>query len=197
MGAEAAHNEGIEPLCLPEGVTAHPDPRAQYSSATLSVEVRRNSNSILDQTGYEMFKDQYVLTAMVSATNAGPVGGKIINVPPYNKSMTITEPLEGALFQYVGAPIPPLAEGESVTLPFSLVATEYWVPGHQELMGGWTTVEYKDGWPQYYYDDWWKFYWGSTVTIEARVTACDLNWTGACLISEDEYGPIQIPLTAN
>jgi len=196
MDAGQAHNEGLEPLCLPEGVTAHPDPRALHSSAVATVEIRRNSTPITDQGGYEMFKDSYLLSVGFTATNAGPVGGKIINIPPYDESMIITEPLDAAVFRSVSAPIPPLQPGESVTLPFSLVATEYWIPGHKELMYGWTTVEYRDGWPQYYYDDWWKLYWCGTIEIYASITACDPGIMSSCLISTDSSGQIQIPTTA-
>ena len=197
MDAGQAHNEGIEPLCLPAGVTAHADPRAQYASAVAMIEVTRNATPIVADDGYEMFKNSYALSVRYDGTNAGPVGGRIINIPPYDESMTITEPLAAEVFKSTSASIPPLAAGESVILPFSLVAPEYWVPGHKELMGGWTTVEYRDGWPQYYYDDWWLLYWGGTIEVDARITACDPNMMSACLISTDSLGPVQIPLTAN
>jgi hypothetical protein len=77
----------------------------------------------------------------------------------------------------------------------NMVAKEYWVPGHKELMGGWTTVTYKDGWPQYQYDDWWMLYYGGQATISARIDGC-LYGGVDCLISADTKS-LTLPMTLN
>jgi hypothetical protein len=131
------------------------------------------------------------------AYNDKVIGHKIINIEPYGKSLTITEPLEGLLFNSAFVSIPPLENpGDKYELPIQFVAQEYWVPGHKDLMGGWTTVVYKDGWPQYQYDDWWLLYYGADLTLNASIVACDPYTNSACVSSQQtQYH--QIPNTLN
>jgi len=97
------------------------------------------------------------------------------------------------LFAGASLKIPPLEPGQTVEMPFTMQAVEYWVPGHLEAMHGWTTVEYRDGWPQYYYDDWWKLYWGGTAKVYAEISACNPTSMSACTINSDVMEGIVLP----
>jgi len=162
---EAAHSMGIEPVCFPEGVIAHWDPAALHQDAKVVLTISRN-----DQDLPKDFNPDYTLTLTNWAYNSKVVGDVIVNIPPYQKKLIIEKPLEGKIFQDVTLPIPKLKKGETIDIPINLVATEYWVPGHRDLMGGWTTVTFRDGWPSYEYDDWWLFYKGAEINFSANIT---------------------------
>jgi hypothetical protein len=186
--ATRAHEQGVEPLCLPNGVTAHLDPAATYRDAKAVLEIRRNQ---LDGNAgrYKLF-----LTAW--ATNANSVGGTITNIEPYGKSLKIDKPLAGWLFQSKIISIPPLDKGQTIEVPINLAAEEYWVPGHKELMGGWSTVTFHDGWPQYQYDDWWMLYYGGTMTMTATIDGCQYSGGSGCAVSSDAQ-TVTLPMTLN
>ncbi len=180
MDAAQAHDMGIEPVCLPNGVKAHWDPAATYRDANAVLEVTRN---MLDAP--KQANSSYRILISSQAKNSQVVGGKIINIEPYNKTLEIKEPLSGEMFQYKTMPLPLLEKGQKITIPIYFAAKEYWVPGHKELMGGWSTVTYKDGWPQYQYDDWWLFYYGADLTLDAKIDGCQYYGGINCNISED------------
>jgi len=162
---EAAHAMGIEPVCFPPGVTAHWDPVAMHQDAKVVLSISRNNQDIPKD-----FTPHYTLTLKSWAVNSKAVGQWIINIQPYNKKLEIKQPLEGKIFEDVTLPIPDMQKGETIDIPINLVATDYWVPGHKELMEGWTTVVYHDGWPSYEYDDWWLFYRGARISLSAAIT---------------------------
>jgi len=190
--ATMAHSMGIEPVCLPAGVTAHWDPVATYRDAQVILEIARN---FVDVPGESMSTTSYKVIFTNWAINDKPVGSSIVNIEPYGKSMKIEKPLEGSPFGYKSIAIPYIAKGEKMEIPINLTATEYWVPGHKELMGGWTTVIYKDGWPQYQYDDWWKLYYGAQLTIQAQIDGCQFAGP-SCIVSTDTK-QINLPTNLN
>jgi hypothetical protein len=193
-GAAEAHAMGIEPLCLPANVKAHWDPAATYRDAKVVLEVSRN---YVDAPELNMTSSIYKIYFRNWAYNTNPVGGVISNIEPYNKSMTIDKPLEGELFKSSNISIPYLQKGEKIEIPINLVANEYWVPGHKELMEGWSTVIYKDGWPQYQYDDWWMLYYGGEFAMTAIVDGCPYGDNmSSCVISSDSKN-VTLPSTLN
>jgi hypothetical protein len=191
LGAEEAHAMGMEPECLPAGVTAHRDPAGTYRDAQVVLEVKRTQVDGKDTVPFYVYWSNYAL-------NSGPVGGIIPNIEPYGKTLQITAPLEGPLFGSTSIRIPPLDKGQTIDIPINLAATDYWVPGHKELMEGWTTVTFKDGWPQYQYNDWWKLYYGASLAMSASIDGCPgaHNYTPTCIISSDTKN-VTIPMTLN
>ena len=192
-GETEAHQMGIEPLCLPADVKSHWDPLATYRDAKIVLEITRNYKDVNPST--EVNGD-YRVTLTSTAFNSGPVGSWITNIEPNGKSMQITQPLNSFLFDTVVISIPDLEKGEKIEIPINLVAADYWIPGHKELMDGWTTVIYKDGWPQYQYNDWWKLYYGANLTINANINGCSYGFSNTCIISEDSYSTT-LPMTLN
>jgi hypothetical protein len=188
-GAAEAHDMGIEPLCLPPGVKAHLDPAGTYRDAQVVLEVKRNYLDGPAGTTYHLYWSNY-------GFNAGPVGGLIPNIEPYGKTLQITAPLEGPVFASENIRIPPLEKGQTIEIPINLVPSDYWVPGHKELMGGWSTVTFKDGWPQYQYNDWWMLYYGASLAMSASIDACPatLGYTSSCIISSDAKS-VTLPMT--
>ncbi|MFA5917382.1 MAG: hypothetical protein WC850_04070 [Candidatus Gracilibacteria bacterium] len=179
---EEAHRMGIEPLCLPDGVKSHLDPLALYHDATIILTVKRTNVPVVDEQKFSISKS-YRLQLKATAKNATPIGKVINNIEPHNKSVKITEPLEGELFQSKNIPIPYIAPGESIDIPIQLVATDYWVPGHKEAMDGWTTVIYHDGYPEYQYNDWWLLYLGANLNLNVNIDGCDYQGGSECIIS--------------
>jgi hypothetical protein len=90
-----------------------------------------------------------------------------------------------------------MEKGQTMDIPINLVASEYWVPGHKELMHGWSTVIYHDGWPQYQYDDWWLLYYGANLSLSARVSGCPYGGDdNSCIISSGTL-KTTLPMTLN
>jgi hypothetical protein len=80
--------------------------------------------------------------------------------------------LKGTLLSSPSFQAPYLDPGESTTISLVPQKSEYWAPGHQEALNGWSTQDCRDG--QCFdisTDDWWKLYYYSTVTIDATVQA--------------------------
>lgn len=182
-GVEEAHDMGIEPLCLPDGVKSHLDPLALYRDAAIILTVKRTSAPVGDEQKFATSK-AYRLQFRATAKNATPVGKVINNIEPHNKSVKITQPLEGELFQSKNIPIPYIAPGQSIDIPLQLVATDYWVPGHKEAMDGWSTTIFHDGYPEYQYNDWWLLYLGANLNLSINIDGCDTDWSSDCIISK-------------
>ena len=144
------------------------------------LEVKRNFVDGDGNTQYSLYLSNY-------GYNAGPVGGLITNIEPYGKTLQITAPLEAPVFENSSIRIPPLEKGETVNIPISLIPADYWVPGHKELMEGWSTVVFKDGWPQFQYDDWWQLYYGASLAMSVSIDGCPggHNYIPDCIVSSD------------
>lgn len=194
MDAAVAHNMGMEPLCLPTNMKAHFDPAATHRGAQVVLTVTRNNTPVTSEK--TVASSSYRILLSTGAKNDGPVGSSIINIEPYGKSLKIEKPLEGELFRYSVLSLPYIAPGESIDIPIQLTPTDYWVPGHKELMGGWTTVTYKDGWPQYQYNDWWRFYYGAELNLVAQIDGCQYQGGNECIISIDSL-KTKLPMTLN
>ena len=177
---------GIEPICLPNGASAHWDPAATYRDPKIVLEVTRNNTEV---QSYNQVATNYRIDLTNQAYNAKPVGSMIINIQPDNESMKISQPLQGFLFDNKSLPIPYMQENTTLDIPINLVASDYWVPGHKELMNGWSTVVYQDGWPQYQYNDWWLLYYGANLSFSASVNGCPYYGgdVSSCVISSDSF----------
>jgi len=191
-GEEEAHRMGIEPLCLPDGVEAHIDPRGTYRQAKVTLEIKRTH-----EDGSSLMGAPYTLYFRNTGYNEGPVGSWIHNIDPYGESAQITEPLVGAVFEGKTIILPELSKGEEIEIPIVLIPREYWIPEHKEAMHGWSTVVYKDGIPQRQYDDWWKLYYGGTLYLNASISGCHYPdyWEG-CTISSDSL-TVELPSSVN
>lgn len=171
---EQAHNWGFEPSCgWRPGCVMVRDPRGEHWPATVVVQVTRSSTVGLDLSPEELRK--YRLDITFNAYNPEAVGDHYdvyyglsalghcaFRVEP------IAEPLSGSLFVSAGGQIPPLAPGESITIPFVLEPTDYWIPQHKKAQEGYSCME--GGTVLTNYNDWWKLYYNAIVTIKARVT---------------------------
>jgi hypothetical protein len=194
MDTETAHDRGMEPICLSPGAKAHWDPAATYRDAKVVLEVYRNN---VDDPNENAKSTGYRIDLSNQAYNANSVGGWITNIEPDNEKMQITKPLQASLFDYKSIPIPHMEKGQTMDIPINLVASEYWVPGHKELMHGWSTVIYHDGWPQYQYDDWWLLYYGANLSLSTRVSGCPYGGDdNSCIISSDTL-KTTLPMTLN
>lgn len=169
MSEEEAHAQGLEPFCLPEGTKAHLEPRAQRLPAYIEVAITRSSTAGLNYTREELAN--YHLAVNVDATGHPRwVGQSFVEVN--GKRWTITEPLQGRILQ-TDLRVPYMAPGETVTLKLPLAPVDYWIPGHQEVLDGWSYMNCYDG--SCYnpvVNDWQKLYTNSTLAIDASVTIC-------------------------
>jgi LysM repeat protein len=184
MPAEQAHAMGFEPVCgLPPECRVKDDPRAQRLPATLQVEVTRSTERGAGATEEEMEKyfQHYLKITFWVQDNANPVGDVIFLNDWEQNVLPITEPLSGKLFETIVIPVPALAPGESIVIPFTPEPTDYWVPGHQEALNGWSYAECDDyGCRSLTWDDWWKLYYRGEATITARVgRICPYNYEDA------------------
>lgn len=174
-GAEEAHRQGLEPLCLPDGVKTHLDPAGQLSPATLSVKITRKQN--IDPMPSDSDLSNYVLSASNMAHNEFVVGSSVWVEHTHSYLPPIDEPLNGSLFEPVHKKIPLLSPGQSVTIPIVLDPTDYWAPGHKEAEGGWIESRCDD-----YHcfnvttNDWWLLYHHATDNIRVDITPpCNPN----------------------
>lgn len=169
MSEEEAHAQGFEPVCLPEGVKAHWDPRAQRLPAYIEVEITRSSTTGLDLTREELANYQLSITADATG-HPKWVGESFVEVN--GKRWTITEPLEGRVF-LTGLHVPYMAPGETVTLKLPLEPTEYWIPAHKEVLDGWSYMTcYNGDCFNPVVNDWQKLYYKANLSITALIAVC-------------------------
>jgi len=169
---EAANNRGVEPICLP-GLKARLDPAGQYSPPILKLEISRSKTEGINMTPKEL--EAYWITTSITATDNGYNRDHNITSilpPPTNGLFHYNDILKGTLLSSPSFQAPYLDPGESTTISLVPQKSEYWAPGHQEALNGWSTQDCRDG--QCFdisTDDWWKLYYYSTVTIDATVQA--------------------------
>ncbi|MBN1265639.1 MAG: hypothetical protein JXA25_09110 [Anaerolineales bacterium] len=109
-------------------------------------------------------------------------------------SIPITSPLSGEVFRPVTIPIPPLAPGESVTIPVALVqnSLEYIIPAHLEALNAELAardLSFEDlnvPIPIYDVGDWSCLYKGSEITLEAEISCLSMPQG---LIGQTQPGP--------
>jgi hypothetical protein len=169
MGVDEAHANGIEPMCLPDGIKAVPAPGTALQPAKVDIQIRRKNEPVdvpaedlnryyLD-IQFQGFNDTHGDSILVQTNTAFYEGG--YSVEFIGESLPLSGPLEGTLFQGVHVKIPPLSPGEESTITFWLQPEDYWIPGHQEL------IEAEGGFVRY--NDWWKLYYQGQVRIDAAI----------------------------
>jgi len=150
FGEKEAHENGIEPLCLPAGIVTKPDPRGQPGPAIAEVQVTRRPNTTglnfpeptSCNVSINVYSKNNVIDSYTSAAGFHFNGGAI----------------EGNLLDGMGA-FPNLGPGESTKIPIILSPNSYWLPGHQQFV--------QQGWKPEDYDDWYILYQGALGTINA------------------------------
>ena len=156
---EYAHQHGKEPLCFLDGITLVPAPGSSTQPASLSVQISRYSDPAEVDA---FFMSQY--TYLINFPAENDLGTDSLNVQidtgfyegsysvaSYSAPLPINNPIRSALFYELTGPIPPLSPGESITMTFSLNPSDYWLPGHQDLISaGGGFVRYNDYWTLYY-----------------------------------------------
>jgi LysM repeat protein len=181
MDVEEAHRHGIEPMCLPDGITAVPAPGTDFQPARVEIQITRRSepvdvaaeelNDYYLDIQFQGFNDTHGDSILVQTNTGFYEGG--YSVEFISALLPLSGPLEGMLFHNVRAKIPPLTPSEETTVTFWLQPADYWIPGHKELIAA------EGGFVRY--NDWWKLYYKGKVNIDAaiqcRSTAGGL-WTG-------------------
>lgn len=155
IGETEAHENGIEPLCPPDGVETTPDPRGQPMSPTAVIRVTRRNNT----TGSNIPEPSSCYASVSgSAKNDSYIGKKVnFYFGQANFAWQGTS-IQGGLISG-GMPIPSLAPGKSVEIPLMLDPIPYWVPGHYKWYQQWINVPT--------YDDWAYLYQGANLTLTA------------------------------
>jgi len=175
---ELAHSNGREPLCLPPGVEAVPHPGSSWQPAVVNITINRPGG------GEEVAPDDlssYRMTLSLLGVNESLAGQTVVVTTSicYNdysifecnlQPLFLEEAPRGALFSGSLMSIPPLQPGGALSIPIYVFPTEYYLPGHLELMesvGGGSL-----------YDDWWNFFYGAELTISASVECPDITYIG-------------------
>ena len=152
MGEQEAHENGVEPLCLPSGITTQPDPRGQPAPAMVEVQVTRRAG-----TNGSDFPEPKSCNVSISAfaTNNSHGGESYTSEAGFNWQGTA---IEGNLLDGAGA-FQTLQAGQSTTLPIVLEPSSFWLAGHQEFV--------KKGWKPEHFDDWYILYQGALANVKA------------------------------
>ncbi|MEN6483219.1 MAG: hypothetical protein ABFD29_13745 [Anaerolineaceae bacterium] len=151
-----------DPLCFPLGVQVEPANESGYVPASLTLKITRTaeSSALREKPAYYTYK----IGAYLDGYNNTLIG-KTVNVPVdtgfsndsnspefIGAPLKITEPLRGELFKPINVKMPILAAGESAELTFYLQPTEYWLPGHTDLIAEKGGVVTQDDWRLLYED---------------------------------------------
>lgn len=152
VGEVEAHENGVEPLCLPVGVTSKPDPRGQPAPAIVEIKVTR----LMGTTGTGFPETESCKASVnVYAKNDSHIGQNFGSAAGFAWQGA---PIEGNLMSG-NAGIASLSPGESIQLPVIMSPTSFWLAGHKEFV--------KAGWKAEHYDDWSILYDGAMATISA------------------------------
>jgi LysM repeat protein len=187
-----AHGMGIEPFIIISG-SGHWYQRAMNYPARVTVDITRSSDPARNED-YDTFKKYYYLRIDFPAVNDTIGSGTLTAIGLNDVQVPYHGPLQGNLFKSVMVPLPPLKPGETITLPINLLRTDYWVPGHKEAMGGWTTIETYDGYVtnSSNWDDWWILYYNAKLNIRAS-TICYAGTGTPAPLTSDRADNIKIP----
>lgn len=139
VGENWANVLGKHSLCLPPGVETAAVPEGVSEPARAMIKVTRTGQEPPGQYQYDG-QPAYVVTVRFPGENMSLSGTTI----PYNYSyldwdkgyqqfFTVSAPvftLQNEVFDSQSLPIPPLAPGESVTIPLTLTPHTYYIPEH-------------------------------------------------------------------
>ena len=155
-GETEMHEIGLEPLCLPEGVTTEPDPRGQPAPAVAEVLITRRK----DSTGPNFPEPASCFVSIdVTAVNDSHINETWGMEAKYDWNGV---KIEGGLLGG-GGPFAALAPGESTKLPIILTPSQYWLPGHKEYA---TKARIQTGITTHF-NDWGVLYEGAMATVKA------------------------------
>lgn len=140
VGENWANALGKHSLCLPPGVDTDAVPEGVSEPARATIQVTRTGQ---ETPGPYQYHDQpaYVVQVRFLVENSALSGTEIPYTYRYwekghqnrQESFTISAPvytLMSDVFDSQSVPIPPLAPGESITIPLSLVPHTYYIPEH-------------------------------------------------------------------
>jgi len=150
MGEKEAHDNGIEPLCLPAGIITKPDPRGQPAPAIVEVQVTRRAGT----TGLN-FPEPKSCNVSINIVAQNNVVDSYTSNAGFHFSGGA---LQGNLLNGTGT-FPNLQPEKSTKTPIILSPDSFWLPGHQQFV--------QNGWKPEYYDDWYILYQGAMATINA------------------------------
>lgn len=155
IGETEAHENGIEPLCPPDGVETTPDPRGQPMPPTAVIRVTRRTNT----TGPAITEPSSCYVSVAGSSKNDSYIGENINFYFGQANFKWQgASIQGGLVSG-GMPIPSLAPGKSVEIPLMLDPLPYWIPGHYKWYQQWINVPT--------YDDWAYLYQGGKLTLTA------------------------------
>ena len=166
---EESHRNGKEPLCLPAGITAAPAAASTTQPAEITIEFSRKPGT---EDVSEADLARYNLEiAFPAVNNSYPEGLRVqvntgfyeggYSVTSYSEYLPLDAPLSGSMFRTISTHPPIPAPGESQTLTFTLTPTDYWLPGHKDL------IQEEGGFVRY--NDYWVFYDDAEMTISASI----------------------------
>lgn len=170
---EWAHNNGIEPMCFPDGMTVVIAPESGTQPAVTVVRITRRMEPAaadVDLSQYQFFVSFTAETDLGEGervqVNTGFYEGGY-SVQSFSEYLPLDGPVTGAVFRGAGGSIPAMQPGESLELTLVQQPAEYWLPGHKDLIakeGGFVR-----------YDDFWLLYYQGHLTINAAVVCPDYS----------------------
>jgi len=137
VGEDWANALGKHSLCLPPGVETAAVPEGVSEPARAVIRVSRVGQEPPGQYQYDS-QPAYVLNVQFTGVNTALSGTTIPYTYSYwnngsRKFFILEAPisrLQNDVFDSQSVPIPPLAPGESITIPLSLIPHTYYIPEH-------------------------------------------------------------------
>ncbi|MBK9926505.1 MAG: hypothetical protein IPP66_14615 [Anaerolineales bacterium] len=188
MGEQEAHDNGIEPLCLPPEVKAKPMHEGQLEPAVITVQLTRRTDA--PDSAFpdpQLYNTSCAVNVSSYAENNSWAGQQVFIGADYqtgNLQYWQGTPISGPVFKNVHVPVPQLAPGESTSLTFALTEKRgvyppggdgFWLPGREEIYAGHYNGSQLQNYYGDMYDDWQYLYFGSTTTMTAQA-ACSTSF---------------------
>jgi hypothetical protein len=195
VGELEAHDNGIEPMCLPDFIKSAPMREGTLEPALVKVIVTRNAD-VPDSAfpNPEEFSTDCRLRVVTFAENDSWVGQEVFVGSDYQTGALqywTGTTLSGAPFQSIYGGTPVLAPGESAELTFALNVKRgtyppgvdgFWLPGRLAIIQDHVNGSQLQNYYGTHYDDWNYLYFGAQLTVTAVVT---------CTTAADGYTPSQ------
>jgi hypothetical protein len=183
MSVYEAHDNGIEPLCIPKSIKVKPMHEGQLEPALITILLTRRADvPDLSFPDPQVYHTSCAIQVGGFAQNDSWVGKEVFIGQDYQSGDLVYwqgTPISGNIFNNIHVPVPVLAPGESITLTFALKEKRgvfppggdgFWLPGRLKIymdhyLGSQLENYYGDA-----YDDWQYLYFGSQTTITASAT---------------------------
>lgn len=166
VGADEAHQNGREPLCLPPGVLAKPAPGAVYRPPVATIAVTRTP---YDRDPNGLFKGPCDASVSLKFDNTFPA--QTVSGPFHNSKNIPTTPIQGMLYLPAGAKLPesmPKGSTQAMTVVFQ-AGQKFEFPWTHELWQQ-SQIPARDSLGPMG-PDWFALYSGSTITVSSGI-AC-------------------------